>query len=152
LKFPYQTFVSNTRVPLLNSARVNEPSGLVSRQSKAGLTPNMNCRVVASQGSKCASEVIGTIHCDLHCPVVSVTADKKQMKYDTRPFMRRESQNILGMFRQGRGIFPRHVSTPRKPPCEHFSPPHTVILHCTIVAKYISLSLHCAFEERSSET
>ena len=147
----HYTLVSITRSPLLNSVRDNEPSGLFSHESKAGLTPNINCRVVASQGSKCASVVIRTIHCDRHCPVVSVTPDKKQMKYDTRPFMRRESQNILGMFRQGRGIFPRHVSAPHKPCCEHFSPPHTVIFHCTIVAKYISLSQHCACEEGSSE-
>jgi len=149
LKFPNQTFVRTKRAPLLNSTRVNEASGLFSHQSKAGLTSNMNCLVLASQVSKCASVVIRTIHCDRHCPVVSVTPDKKQMKYDTRPFMRRESQNILGMFRQGRWIFPRHVSTPHKPPCELFSLPHTAIFHCTVVAKYISLSPHCACEKRS---
>ena len=95
-------------------------------QKRGSLQPATN-RCVASQRSECLSPLIRTIHCGRHSPVVSVTRDKKQMKYDTRPFMRRESQNILGMFRQGRGIFPRHVSTPHKPPCVHFSPPHTVI-------------------------
>lgn len=33
------------------------------------------------------------------------------------------------MFRQGRGIFPRRVSTPHKPPCVHFTPPIVISLH-----------------------
>lgn len=42
------------------------------------------------------------------------------------------------MFRQGRGIFPRHVSTPHKPPYVHFSP-QSRQFYCTTFPKYISL-------------
>jgi hypothetical protein len=59
--------------------------------------------------------------------------------------MRGESQNILGMFRQGRGIFPRRVSTPHKPPYVHFSPPFRHF-YCTTFPKYIGLQHNIEWE------